>query len=158
MRSVLAEDSTAYATRSARAAAHSAVATAAEDPFIQRTIGEIAARSFALDALVAEAARALDHSAEGLAADAPDVEERLIASALTTARTQIVAGPLALAAAEAMFEAGGASITARHLNFDRHWRNIRTILTHNPLPHKARVVGDFVLSGTTTHLVEGKVF
>ena len=57
-----------------------------------------------------------------------------------------------------MFETGGGSATSRTLNFDRHWRNIRTVLNHNPLLHKARVIGDYVLNGTTTHLEEGKVF
>lgn len=157
VRSLLAE-ATAYVRRSARAAAHSAAATAAADPFVQKAVGEIAARSYALDALVAEAARALDRSADALAAADPETEDRLIDAALATARTQIVAGQLALEAAQAIYETGGASATARHLNFDRHWRSIRTILNHNPLAQKARVVGDFVLNGAVDHLREGKVF
>ncbi|WP_264837046.1 hypothetical protein [Burkholderia cenocepacia] len=32
------------------------------------------------------------------------------------------------------------------------------IFSHNPLLHKARVVGDYVLNGVTTHLTEGRVF
>lgn len=157
VRNLLAE-ATAYVRGPARAAAHSAVATAAADPFIQKAIGEIAARSYALDALIAEAARALDRTAAALAGDGEDAESALIASSLTTARTQLVAGQLALEAAQGMFEAGGASATARRYNFDRHWRNIRTILNHNPLAQKARVVGDYVLNGTTDYLKEGRVF
>ncbi len=57
-----------------------------------------------------------------------------------------------------MFELGGGSATSRNNNFDRHWRNIRTILNHNPLLHKSRALGDYLLNGTTTHLREGKVF
>ena len=79
-------------------------------------------------------------------------------SALATAKTQIVVSRLALKSAESMFEAGGGSATSRKYNFDRHWRNIRTVLNHNPLLHKARVVGDYTLNGTTTRLIEGKVF
>jgi hypothetical protein len=30
-----------------------------------------------------------------------------------------------------LFEAGGASATSRVHNFDRHWRNLRTIFSHN---------------------------
>ena len=63
-----------------------------------------------------------------------------------------------LGAAQAMFETGGGSATSRTLNFDRHWRNIRTLLNHNPLNQKARVVGDYLVNGTTTYLAEGKVF
>jgi hypothetical protein len=31
------------------------------------------------------------------------------------------------------------------------------VLNHNPLLHKSRIVGDYILNGTTTHLKEGKV-
>jgi alkylation response protein AidB-like acyl-CoA dehydrogenase len=77
---------------------------------------------------------------------------------LATARAQLVEGRLGLIAAEEMFEIGGGSATSRTYNFDRHWRNIRTILSHNPLNHKARVVGDYYLNGIETHLREGRVF
>ena len=67
-------------------------------------------------------------------------------------------GQLGPRSAERMFELGGGSATSRNNNFDRHWRNIRTVLNHNPLLHKSRVVGDYLLNGTVTHLKEGKVF
>ena len=60
--------------------------------------------------------------------------------------------------AQQLFEAGGASMTARTHNFDRHWRNLRTIFNHNPLLHKARVVGAYHLTGETQHLKEGRIF
>ncbi|MNW10514.1 hypothetical protein D3C71_2077520 [compost metagenome] len=31
--------------------------------------------------------------------------------------------------------------------FDRHWRNARTIASHNPSPQKARVLGHEALNG-----------
>lgn len=67
-------------------------------------------------------------------------------------------GKLAVQAGERLFDVGGASATSRKYNFDRHWRNLRTIFSHNPLLHKSRVVGDYVLNGVTTHLVEGRTF
>lgn len=158
VRGVLAEG-TDYVRRQARSAAHSAAETASADPFVQKILGEIAAGSFAVDTLIRESARALDRTAEAFAGDDPQkLEAALIESALTTARTQIVTSQLALSAATNVFELGGGSATSRHLNLDRHWRNIRTVLNHNPLLHKARVVGDYYINGTTTHLEEGKVF
>lgn len=158
VRGVLAEG-TDYVRRQARSAAHSAAETANADPFVQKILGEIAAGSFAVDTLIRESARALDRTVEAFTGDDPQrLETALIESALTTARTQIVASQLALAAATNVFELGGGSATSRHLNLDRHWRNIRTVLNHNPLLHKARVVGDYYINGTTTHLEEGKVF
>ena len=87
-----------------------------------------------------------------------DADALVLDSALATARTQLIVSKLALHAAERLFEVGGASATARTHNFDRHWRNLRTIFSHNPLLHKARVIGDYVLNGVTTHLTEGRVF
>ncbi|HEX8049576.1 acyl-CoA dehydrogenase family protein [Rhizobium sp.] len=158
VRGVLAEG-TDYVRRQARSTAHSAAETANADPFVQKILGEIAAGSFAVDTLIRESARALDRTVAAFSEGDPEkLEAALIESALTTARTQIVTSQLALAAATNVFELGGGSATSRHLNLDRHWRNIRTVLNHNPLLHKARVVGDYYINGTTTHLEEGKVF
>jgi len=152
-------EGTAYAQKQARSAAHSHASTAREDHFVQKVVGELAARTFAIDALIAESARALDRTVAAFATgDADRLEAALLDSSLTTARTQLITADLALKAAEQIFELGGGSATSRKYNFDRHWRNIRTVLNHNPLLHKARVVGDFYLNGTTTYLEEGKVF
>lgn len=158
VRNVLA-DGLSYVRRQARSAAHSAAETANQDPFVQQVIGEIAANSFAIDTAVAVAAEALDKTVAAFGkGDEAEIEDALIASALATARTQLVLGQLGPRSAERMFELGGGSATSRNNNFDRHWRNIRTVLNHNPLLHKSRVVGDYLLNGTTTHLKEGKVF
>jgi alkylation response protein AidB-like acyl-CoA dehydrogenase len=42
----------------------------------------------------------------------------------------------------------GASATARPSALDRHWRNARTVASHNPRILKARVVGAHVVNGT----------
>ncbi|MCA3846027.1 MAG: acyl-CoA dehydrogenase, partial [Burkholderia sp.] len=110
------------------------------------------------DALVRENARALDRSADAIEAGDAGADALVLDSALATARTQLIVSKLALHAAERLFEVGGASATAREHNLDRHWRNLRTIFSHNPLLHKARVVGDYELNGVTTHLTEGRVF
>lgn len=152
-------EGTAYAAKQARSAAHSHATTAREDHFVQKVVGELAARTYAIDALIAESARALDRSVAAFAAGDPEkLEAALIESSLTTARTQLITADLALKAAEQIFELGGGSATSRKYSFDRHWRNIRTVLNHNPLLHKARVLGDYYLNGTTTYLEEGKVF
>ncbi|TWA26930.1 acyl-CoA dehydrogenase-like protein [Sinorhizobium medicae] len=158
VRNVLS-DGLAYARKQARSAAHCNAETASDDSFVQQVIGEIAANSFAIDAAVATAAEALDRSAAafGVGTDV-EIEDALIASAFATARTQLVLRQLGLRSAGRMFELGGGSATSRNNKFDRHWRNIRTILNHNPLLHKSRVLGDYLLNGTTTHLREGKVF
>jgi alkylation response protein AidB-like acyl-CoA dehydrogenase len=151
-------DAADYARRSARAALHSAAETGSEDAFVQQVVGEIAAASFAIDSIIAGAAGALDRSVEAFERNAEDLDETLIAGALAAARAQLTAYPLALKASETLFETGGGSTTASRYNFDRHWRNIRTLATHNPLRHKARVVGDYYVNETTTYLKGGRVF
>jgi alkylation response protein AidB-like acyl-CoA dehydrogenase len=157
VRNVLS-DGIDYVRKQARSAAHSPAATAREDHFVQQVIGEIAANSLAIDTLIAEGAKALQHTVDTFASgDAEAIEASLIASTLVTAKAQLVIGQLGPRTAERMFELGGGSATSRKYNFDRHWRNIRTVLNHNPLLHKSRIVGDYILNGTTTHLKEGKV-
>lgn len=148
-----------YVRKQARSAAHSPAETAREDHFVQKIVGDISARSFVIDAAIREAARQLDITAVAFASgDDERIETSLREAALAVAQTQLVLADLGLKAAEQIFELGGGSATSRKYNFDRHWRNIRTVLNHNPLLHKARVVGDYLINGTTKHLEEGKVF
>lgn len=154
----IVSDAAAYVQRDARAALHSAAATGREDPFVQQVVGELSALSFAVDASIAAAAAALDRSAQAIASQAADLDDYLIAGSLAVSRTQIAIYPQALKAAETLFEIGGGSTTASRYNFDRHWRNIRTLSTHNPLRQKARAVGDYVVNGEADLLRAGRVF
>jgi len=157
VRNVLA-DARHYVLHLGRPAMHSPAERSRDDHFVQAVVGELAAASYAIDQLVAENARQLDRGAEALVAQHPDAADTVLHGALATAKTQLVVSRLALSAAERLFEVGGASATSRKLNLDRHWRNLRTLFSHNPLLHKSRVVGDYELNGTRTHLEEGRVF
>lgn len=152
------EDALGYVRKQARAAMHSPAEVARDDQFVQQVVGEIAANVYAVDALIAHTARILDDSSQALLNADPALEQQLLDASISNAQMQVVVAKLALRAAEVMFEVGGGSATSRKYNFDRHWRNIRTVLNHNPLLHKTRVVGDFYINETTTHLREGLVF
>ena len=159
VRNVLS-DAIGYTRKQARPAKHSAAETAGGDHFVQQIIGEIAAISHAIDALIADTARTLDEAALAIRSGAPDTEldARVMRSALANSKVQIIVGKLATTAAEKLFDTGGGSATSRKYDFDRHWRNIRTILNHNPLLLKGRVVGDYHLNGVRTDFDEGRVF
>jgi alkylation response protein AidB-like acyl-CoA dehydrogenase len=157
VRNVLS-DAISFTRKHARPAKHSASETAGGDHFVQQIVGEIAAMSHAIDALIADTACTLDVAAEGIAAGAADLDDRVMRSALANSKIQIIVGQLALSAANKLFDTGGGSATARKYDFDRHWRNIRTILNHNPLLLKGRVVGDYHLNGVRTDFDEGRVF
>ena len=46
-----------------------------------------------------------------------------------------------------IFDALGASDVSEELVLDRHWRNARTLASHNPRGHKARILGDWLING-----------
>ncbi|MEI7915464.1 MAG: acyl-CoA dehydrogenase family protein [Mycobacteriaceae bacterium] len=140
------DDAVWYVRNKARPASHSLADSAASDPFTLHAVGEIAASASAAEAIVLSAADAID-SLVGAGGD-NDADE-LARVAVVVAEAQLISERLALASAEKVFDTGGASATSRALNFDRHWRNIRTVTTHSPLAYKAYVAGDYAVNGTS---------
>ena len=114
-----------------------------DDPYVQESVGQIAATAYAADAVVIKAADALDAAwAGGLS------NELLTTAAIEVAQAQFFAVQAALKASELLFDVGGATTTSREHNLDRHWRNARTVANHNPRQWKAAAVGSFHLTGT----------
>lgn len=46
-----------------------------------------------------------------------------------------------------IFEVGGASATSSARGLDRHWRNARTVSSHNPALYRQQAVGGYVVNG-----------
>ena len=46
-----------------------------------------------------------------------------------------------------VFDALGASGTYETLRLDRHWRNARTLASHNPRIYQERIIGDWLVNG-----------
>ena len=138
-------DAVDYVRHRARPAAHSPAERAGEDPFILRAVGEIAASAAAAETLVLSAADTLDTLVDSGSQLDPGA---LAHTAAVVAQAQLLTERLTIAAAERLFDTGGASATARGLNLDRHWRNARTIASHSPLDYKAHAVGDYLVNGT----------
>jgi len=157
VRNVLS-DAISYVQGQARSAKHSASETARGDHFVQLAVGEIAAISHTVDALVAETALRLDASAAAILSGESDIEEIVLATQLANSKGQFMIGKLALRAAEILFDTGGGSATSRKRNFDRHWRNARTLCNHNPASLRGRVLGDFYLNDVRDDFTEGRVF
>lgn len=117
------------------------------DPLVQGVIGRLSALSFSADTLVEKVAWGLEATfpqwvtgqAHGPAFDKAQVQ--------AYQAQQIVAGQV-LEAANLLFEVGGASATSISRRLDRHWRNARTLASHNPLVQRQRELGDLVLNGT----------
>lgn len=57
---------------------------------------------------------------------------------MLAAQAKVMVDELAPRAATALFDVGGSSAIKRSADLDRHWRNIRTLSSHNPTTYKAR--------------------
>ena len=51
--------------------------------------------------------------------------------------------------ANELFQVCGTRSARAKWNFDRHWRNARTLTLHDPVDYKYKIVGEYVLSGTS---------
>jgi len=144
------DDAVRFVRARTRGYSHASAATPREDPLVQEVIGELSAASFAADAALTAASRELQASSDAVLAGAPDQEvaARIAAAELATTRAQLVVLPNVLRAATELFEVGGASAVGTSLALDRHWRNARTIASHNPARYKARIVGDHLVNDT----------
>ncbi|PRH12076.1 monooxygenase [Burkholderia multivorans] len=137
-----------------RVYSHGNAARAADDAQLQQVIGEIASWAYGAEALALRAAQSLQ-----LAYDAhfggDDAAEQAanVAAEIESAQSQLVVSDLVLRAATRLFDALGASATRSATALDRHWRNARTVSSHNPLVYKARIVGDWVINGRTPPFV-----
>lgn len=140
-------DARALVLRRGRNFYHATAERPADDPLLQQIVGQVASNAFAAESSVLAATDAL-----GADADAKDrgvISHELAAhAALVAAKAKVVVDELAIKSGSLLFDAGGASAAKRSDNLDRHWRNARTLASHNPVAHKSRSIGDFELNGT----------
>lgn len=120
--------------------------TPAKDPQVLAALGEISSYAFAARAVIADAASALDDVYESVVDGAPDFETDL-RGGLAVSRSKVVLDEWGPRTANALFDLAGASAVTRNANLDRHWRNIRTIISHNPAMYRARGIGDYIVNG-----------
>ncbi|MBB2946537.1 alkylation response protein AidB-like acyl-CoA dehydrogenase [Actinoplanes lutulentus] len=145
VRSVL-DDAIALIRSRRRSFTHGSADLPKDDPVLQQVVGEISALSSAATAVVLETADVLARipGSPVLLRD-----EAVHEAALRASQAQVVLHDLGLLAATALFEVGGASAVKRSANLDRHWRNIRTVVSHNPVRFKNRAIGDLLVNGAT---------
>ncbi|MNT59566.1 Dibenzothiophene desulfurization enzyme C [compost metagenome] len=114
-----------------------------------QVVGRIRAAAYAASAITLQAANSLERAYEAHFVDDPEAEEKANAIAeLEAAQAQTVVSDLILEASTLLFDALGASATKKPAGLDRHWRNARTLASHNPRIYKHRIIGDFAVNGT----------
>jgi alkylation response protein AidB-like acyl-CoA dehydrogenase len=132
-----------------RTYSHANAPRSAEDPQILQVAGRVRSAAYCAGAVVLHAAGALQAAFAAHQAGDADAEAAAVAEAdLEVAQGQTVVSDLVLDATTTLFDALGASATLRPAALDRHWRNARTIASHNPRIYKDRIVGDFAVNGT----------
>ena len=142
--------------------------TPREDDQLLGIVGELSAQQATAEELVRAAGRDLD-AALALVDAAPEgalggagagvgnqaeghdggaAAEAMHRAALTAHRAHVMVPKLVLDTCTRIFDTLGASATSTELRLDRHWRNARTIASHDPAAFMARMVGDWEVNGT----------
>ncbi|MFF7379228.1 SfnB family sulfur acquisition oxidoreductase [Streptomyces massasporeus] len=120
----------------------SGLETAAEDPLLIQRFGELAIRVRAAEALLREAARAVDAARDDLT-DGSAAE-----ASIAVATAKVSAAETAVEVGSALFEVAGTRSALDSLGLHRHWRDARTHTLHDPLRWKVQHIGRYVLGGT----------
>jgi alkylation response protein AidB-like acyl-CoA dehydrogenase len=141
-------DAVALLQRRARNYSHAgSPQSATADRQVLQAVGEISADVFAAEAIVLRAAGAIQAAADSVVDGVPTAEAA-DAAQLAAAQAKVAIDRFSYATAAKLFDVGGTSATQAVHNLDRHWRNVRTISTHNPTFLKAAAVGDHLVNGT----------
>ncbi|TQL81635.1 acyl-CoA dehydrogenase family protein [Microbacterium saperdae] len=141
-----------------RTYAHALDQSPVDDAQLLQVIGRVSAHAYAAEAAVQRSSASIDAVAEAHAVgDAAAEKEALIRSTVETDQAQLVAIQAALDASTIVFDALGASGVSKDLLLDRHWRNARTLASHNPRVYKERIVGDWFVRGTDPTKIFGEL-
>lgn len=140
-RSIVAETVDVVRART-RTSRHALSQNATADPDVLAVVGRLQARRLTAETLLDRSAHRLEE------ARAAGHEEAYADAYVETSTAQIAVIEAVLDAATAAFDAGGSSTVRAGVHLDRHWRNARTLASHNPVIYKPRVIGDFLVNGT----------
>jgi alkylation response protein AidB-like acyl-CoA dehydrogenase len=144
----LVDDAAEMVRSRRRTSLHAVSDNAAGDPDVLGVVGHIKRHALTAESLLRTVAQGLEdaniRSADGTAPDAADI---YTAHYIDTSAAQITIIEAVLDAGNLIFNAGGSSAVREAGHLDRHWRNARTLASHNPVIYKPRVIGDYVVNG-----------
>ena len=141
-------DATAAVAQRKRRYSHGNAARVKDDVQILQVVGQISSWSYAVEATVQRATHALQQAFEVHdRGDDAAIRQANILAEVAAAQAQTIACDLVPRAASELFNALGASDTRLTKALDRHWRNARTLASHNPVVYKIRNVGDWEVNG-----------
>lgn len=138
-------DTVAYVAGRTRNLHNPAHLSPGTDPQVQQVVGRIGGASIVAGAAVAAAAAAL----EEVHRSHPAGQELLDRADIVVFGAQGVVARLVLDLTTELFDVGGSSAVTEQFRLDRHWRNARTLASHNPVIYRDRIVGQYLLHGTS---------
>lgn len=142
-----AQDAAAEVRARQRVYSHGNASHVSRDVQIQQVVGEVAAWAYAAEATALQATEPAQRAYEARFVDDAEAEKQAnIDAEIESGKGQIVVTELALRASTHLFDALGASATSGAKSLDRHWRNARTVSSHNPTVYKAKLVGDWEIN------------
>jgi SfnB family sulfur acquisition oxidoreductase len=115
---------------------------AAEDPYVIHRFGTLATQVSAAEALLSQAARALDEVGRE-----PADEAAAARGSIAVAQAKAFASEIAVSVSSDLFSMSGASAADEKYDLSRHWRNARTHSCHDPVDWKYHHVGNYLLRG-----------
>ncbi|MFF0500056.1 acyl-CoA dehydrogenase family protein [Nocardia aobensis] len=126
-----------------RTSLHALTRNAAEDPEVLGVVGRLEVRRRTAETLLRHAAVTLE------AAHTSGAEADFGYAYVETSAAQVAVIEAVLDAATTAFDALGSSAVRNRVHLDRHWRNARTLASHNPIVYKPRLIGDHLVNGVT---------
>lgn len=144
----LVDDAAELIRSRARTNLHALSERPTDDPEVLAVLGHLYRHAQTADALLVSVAASLERANQVAAAEL-DAEEDYVRNFIDVSAAQVTIIEAVLDAGAQIFNAGGASAIREGTSLDRHWRNARTLASHNPVIYKPRIIGDFVLNGTT---------
>jgi alkylation response protein AidB-like acyl-CoA dehydrogenase len=137
-----AVDAAVLAATKARPWFESGVDRAVEDPLVVQQAGELEITVRGAEALLRDAAAAID------AAERDLTDEATATASVATAIAKVAGARAAVDAANQLFELGGTRSASAALNLSRYWRDARTHTLHDPGRWKVQHIGRWLLTGT----------
>jgi alkylation response protein AidB-like acyl-CoA dehydrogenase len=119
-----------------------------DDPLVQRVIGRLSSLAYSARAQVLAVAQVLQDVYEAEQGGYA-IEQHYTEAEIRAYQAQQIVLEQVLEATTLLFEVGGASATSETRRFDRHWRNARTLASHNPAIFRERALGNFYLNDIT---------
>ncbi len=145
----VSRDAAAAVAARTRIYSHGNASRVRNDVQILQVVGQIESWAWAVEATVQRASESLQRAFDAWQQGSEDdIAHFNILAELEAAKAQTVASELIPRAATELFNALGASDTRVSKALDRHWRNARTVASHNPVIYKTRNVGDWQVNGT----------